>query len=84
MKVDKHQKRLKAIKLKYVFSPTKCRCCKEEYKKEKMWMVHRYGANKVVVECRYCQNCMHSAEDVLNEIDTGKKPLFGIVGIDEF
>ena len=84
MKVDKHKKRLKAIKLKYVFFPTKCRCCKEEYKREKMWLVYRYGINKVTVKCRYCQNCLRSAKDVLNEIDRPTSPLFGIIGIDEF
>ena len=35
MKVDKKQKRLKAIKLKYVHSPTKCNYCGEEYEEEK-------------------------------------------------
>ena len=34
MKVDKEQKRLKAIKLKYVLFPTKCDCCGEEVKKD--------------------------------------------------
>ena len=84
MKVDMKQKRLKAIKLKYVFFPKKCRCCGEEYKREKMWQLYRYGINKIWGKCHYCQNCMHSAEDVLNEIDTGKSVLFGLAGIDDF
>ena len=35
MKVDKEQKRLKAIKLKYVFFPKQCEHCGEVFKKEK-------------------------------------------------
>lgn len=72
MKVDKEQKRLKTIKLKYVLFPTKCDCCGEEYKREKMW--HAW---------HYCQNCMHSAKEVLNEVDTDEC-CWGIAGIDSF
>ena len=81
MKVDKEQKRLKAIKLKYVLFPKKCDCCGETYKREKMWQVYRYdmlGASK----WHYCQNCMHSAEEVLYEIDTDAVPE-GISGVDD-
>lgn len=83
MKVDKKQKRLKAIKLKYVLFPTKCRCCGEEYKREKMWQFYRYGVNNMRFEWHYCQNCMHSAEDVLNEIDTDESP-YGLAGVDNY
>ncbi len=83
MKVDKKQKRLKAIKLRYVFFPTKCRCCGEEYKYEKMWQFDRYGVNKTIHRWHYCQNCMHSAEEVLNEIDTDASH-FGIAWVDNF
>lgn len=83
MKVDKEQKRLKAIKLKYVLFPTKCDYCEEKYKREKMWQLYRYGANKRWHEWHYCQRCMHSAEEVLNEVDTDESP-FGIAGIDDF
>lgn len=83
MKVDKEQKRLKSIKLKYVLFPTKCDYCEEEYKREKMWQLYRYGANKRWHEWHYCQRCMHSAEEVLNEVDTDESP-FGIAGIDDF
>lgn len=81
MKVDKEQKRLKAIKLKYVLFPTKCDCCGEEYKLEKMWQFDRWGINKSVRRWHFCQNCMHSAEEVLNEIDTDEYP-FGLADID--
>ena len=83
MKVDKEQKRLKAIKLKYVLSPTKCDCCGEEYKREKMWQFYRYGINESWHKWHYCQNCMHSAEEVLHEIDTDES-IFGLAGIDDF
>lgn len=83
MKVDKEQKRLKAIKLKYVLFSTKCDCCGNEYKREKMWRFERYGINKTWHTWHYCQNCMHSAEDVLNEIDTDESP-FGLAGVDDF
>lgn len=83
MKIDKEQKRLKAIKLKYVLFPTKCSCCKEEYKREKMWQLYRYGINKTWHKHYYCQNCMHSAKEVLHEIDTDES-IFGLAGIDDF
>lgn len=83
MKVDKEQKRLKAIKLKYVLFPTKCNCCGEEYKREKMWQLYRYGVNKTWHAWHYCQNCMHSAKEVLNEVDTDEC-CWGIAGIDSF
>ena len=42
----------------------------------------RYGVNARCVKYFYCQNCMKSASDVLNEIDTDAIPL-GIAGVDE-
>lgn len=83
MKVDREKKRLKAIKLKYVLFSTKCECCGEEHKREKMWKLFRYGINETKHKRFYCQNCMKSAEDVLNEIDTDESP-FGIAGVDDF
>jgi len=82
MKVDKEKKRLKAIRLKYVFFPTRCEKCGEEYKREKMWQCYRWGINKRRDKYSYCQDCMHSAEDVLNEIDTDEV-LFGLADVDE-
>lgn len=83
MIVDSEKKRLKAIKLKYVFFPTKCNCCGNEYKKEKMWRFYRYGVNATYHKWHYCQNCMHSKEEVLHEIDTDANP-FGLAGVDDF
>lgn len=83
MRVNREQKRLKAIKLKYVLSPTECNCCGNEYKREKMWRLYRYGINKSYNKRYYCQNCMHSAKEVLNEVDTDECP-FGLAGIDPF
>ena len=83
MKVCTEKKRLKAIKIRYRLFSTKCRCCGKKYKKEKMWSVKRWSVDKKVVEWNYCKNCMHSAEDVLHEIDTDGVP-FGIAYIDDF
>ena len=83
MKVRKEEKRLKAIKLKFVLFPTKCACCGEEHKREKMWQLYRYGINATFHKWHYCQKCMHSAEDVLHEVDTDEFN-FGIVGVDDF
>lgn len=83
MKVDKDQKRLKAIKRKRVFFPTKCECCEEEYVGEKMWQFYRYGVNAIPYKWHFCQNCMKTAEDVLHEIDTDEVP-FGLAGVDDF
>lgn len=83
MKISKEQKRLKAIKLKYVIFPTKCECCGEDYKREKMWQFWRYGVNQTWNKWHYCRNCMPSAEAVLHEIDTDEI-VFGLAGIDDF
>ena len=80
---NEKEERLESIKLKYVLFPKKCECCKKHYKKEKMWKVNRYGINQTCHEWYYCQNCMHSAEDVLNEIDTDEVP-FGIFDVDDY
>ncbi len=81
MKVNKEQKRLKAIKEKYVFFPKKCNCCGENYTREKMWKVKRYGILNYIDTYYYCKKCMPSAQDVLTEIDTDAI-LYGISGVD--
>lgn len=83
MKVNQELKRLKAIKLKKSIFERECSCCKGKFKKEKMWRVYRYCKNKRYNPWFYCQNCMHSAEEVLNEIDTDES-IFGIAGVDNF
>lgn len=83
MKISKEQKRLKAIKLKYVLFPTKCESCGEYYKREKMWQFYRYDVNQTWNKWNYCRNCMPSAEAVLHEIDTDEI-IFGLAGIDDF
>ena len=83
MKVDKEQKRLKAIKLRYILFPKECNCCRKKYKNEKMWRVKRYGIDEPIINYYYCQSCMHSPQDVLNEIYTDSS-VFGIVGVDDF
>ena len=75
MKVDKEKKRLKAIKLKYVLFPTKCSCCNKEYKREKMWQIYLDDVNQTWTKWHYCQNCMHSAEEVLKEVNTLRIPI---------
>jgi hypothetical protein len=81
MKVSQEQLRLKEIKLKRVFWVTKCESCGNLFKKEKMWHVKRWGINRTHWSFYYCQNCMHSAEEVLNEIDTDAN-VFGIYPVD--
>lgn len=84
MKINRHEKRLKAIKTTYpLFLPKKCICCKNEYVREKMWKVFRWGVNKTAHEYDYCKNCMPDKESVLNRIDTDVC-LFGIAGVDDF
>ena len=82
MKIDHHQKRLNAIKLKYVFFPKKCMICREEYRKERMYRVDRWIVNQRVLECWYCQHCIHSKEELLNKIDTDYG--CGIAFVDEW
>ena len=82
MKIDRHHKRLNSITSCYVTSPTKCNCCNEEYVYERMYSVKRWGINETVHTCYYCQNCMHSKEDVLHEIDTDTGE--GIAYVDSF
>lgn len=83
VKVNREQKRLKAIKLKYFFFGRECASCGEKFKREKMWRVYRYGINQTCHPWYYCKNCMHSAEEVLYEIDTDES-IFGIAVVDNF
>ena len=48
-----------------------------------MWRVYRYGINETRHPWYYCKNCMRSAKEVLNEIDTDNI-MFGIFGVDDF
>ena len=79
----KEAKRLKAIKFKSVIFPKECSLCHNKFYNEKMWKFNRWGINKSVHAVYYCQNCMHSEEDVLNEIDTDESG-FGIAFVDDF
>lgn len=83
MAINNDSSRLDAIKLKYSFFAVKCERCGEEFKRIKMWQFKRYGINKTIHKHFYCQNCMHSAKDVLHEIDTDESP-FGIAFVDSF
>jgi len=78
----KEQMRLNCVKDKFVFFDTKCECCNNYTKFGKMWLVKRWGANKVVFDWYYCHDCMPTKEDVLNEIDTDTI-IFGIYPIDD-
>ena len=82
MKKTFEQRRLDAIKLKFYIFPTECDCCRGTVKLEKMWTVRRYTEDRRCRNFYYCQECMHSAEDVLKEIDNGEDH-HGIVGLDE-
>lgn len=64
------KERLKAVRKHYVIFPKRCECCGDIISKEKMWEVDRWGVNKTIHKWHYCQECMQTAEDVLNEVDT--------------
>lgn len=83
MKIDLHQKRLNAIKLRYYFFPRQCCSCRKEYAREKMYFVPCWGVNKKVWPYYYCQKCVKSKEDVLREIDDEEYG-FGIAFVDDF
>lgn len=83
MKKDNRQERLKAIKLRYVVFPTECKICGKKHKFEKMWKFKRYYINKEVVNWHFCQDCISSAEEALEEIDTDEC-VFGIAHVDSF
>lgn len=77
------KQRLKAVHKHYVYSPRRCECCGDMISKEKMWKVNRWGVNGRIHAWYYCQKCMPTAEDVLNEVDTDSCN-FGIAGVDSF
>ena len=84
MKVDMHAERLKQIKLvKIWFTRTKCEKCGDYYVHEKMWMVPRWGVNERRYEWFYCQHCLPTKQDVLNQVDNDNC-MFGIYGVDSF
>ena len=83
MKVKPKNKRLKAVKPRFMLLPTKCESCHQEIYFEKMWKVSRWGMNQAVCTWHYCKNCMHSAEEVLKEVDTDDCP-WGLAYIDPF
>lgn len=78
-----NKQRLKAVKKQYVIFPKQCRCCGDMISKEKMWKVNRWGVNKTVHTWYYCQKCMPTPEDVLNEVYTDDCH-FGIAYVDKF
>ena len=80
---NNEKRRLRAIKFRLVLVPTKCDSCGDTFVRQKMWTFTRYGMSASHFKWYYCQNCMHSKEDVLNEIDTDEYP-FGLYRIDNF
>lgn len=81
MKKTLAERRIKAVKSKFVVFPVKCRCCKSSIKFEKVWRVQRWGVNKTVHNWFYCKDCKPTPEDVINEIDTDNC-CFGIAFVD--
>lgn len=75
------EKRLRAIKSKFMILARQCECCKEEVSFETMWEVKRWGVNNRIYLWNYCKRCMHTAEDVLNQIDNDACP-WGIAYVD--
>lgn len=82
METKLETKRLEAIRLKFVIFSKQCSCCDNHFHFKKMWHVKRSGLKHTVHSWYYCQKCMPTAQDVLNEIDTDGIP-FGIAGIDD-
>lgn len=82
MRINIQERRLKKIKDRFVFWGTRCECCGEVVKFEKMWRVWRDGVNHTNHLWSYCKHCMPTAKAVLHEIDTDGC-IFGIAGIDE-
>ena len=83
MMIDREAKRIHAIKLRYVFTEHQCSCCGNYFRKEKMYKVHVWGVNRSVVPLDFCQNCMKSREEVLEEVDS-YQGFFGIAFVDDF
>jgi hypothetical protein len=65
MKIDKHKKALKNIKIRYpLLFPCECEKCGEEYVREKMYMT--ISDNKYYFKYNYyCIHCFSTKEDVL-------------------
>ena len=82
MRVDIEKKRLKAIRLRFIFFERKCSSCGDIFKREKMWLVNRWGVNNTCHTWCYCTHCMKTVKDVLHEIDSDDC-FFGIYGVDE-
>ena len=48
-----------------------------------MFKTCRWGVNQTIHEWWYCSHCMHSKEEVLNEIDSDTC-IFGLAFVDSF
>lgn len=82
MKTTEKERRLRAIKPEFVFSLKTCHCCKKDKKFKIMWSVSRYTRTSGYFrKYYYCKDCMPTAENVLQEIDTDNIQ-FGIATID--
>ena len=77
------QKRLNAIKTKFIYGIKKCDHCKKVITKQEIWTVYRYAVNGEIKKYHYCKKCFKTKEDVLNEIDTDEI-LFGIAYVDDY
>ncbi|MBU5331764.1 hypothetical protein KQI61_06105 [Anaerocolumna aminovalerica] len=82
MMITKEQKRLNSIKeIKPLLFYRTCHCCDNDFVKEKIFKVDRWGVNNSVHSWYFCKKCMSTKEDVLNEIDTDEC-IFGIAYVD--
>lgn len=81
MKVNKENKRIKAVKSRFVFFPHECCHCRDEFYFEKMWKVTRWTINDRTHDWFYCRKCMPTAESVLHEVDTDSS-WYGIAFVD--
>ncbi|MBE5812772.1 MAG: hypothetical protein E7314_03875 [Clostridiales bacterium] len=71
MKVSYQERRLKAVKEKYVFIGRVCHRCLSEVRKEKMWNVKVKARNVkqgYPDDLYFCKECAPTKEDVLDKI----------------
>lgn len=61
-------RRLRAVKLRWVLFSKKCQCCGDFISREKIYVVPQWDRKRTVENYYYCQECVHSKEEVLKTI----------------
>lgn len=84
MNIFKYWFRLFAVKHRKSRKYRKCRLCNQLiFPNEKMYFVYRWAKDMQVVKICYCENCVKSRKDGLNEVDTDSI-LYGIAYVDDY